>query len=317
MVLLQKRGISVIIPFISFGGAKKMAQCPKCGKALKLSDWRQACPYCSTNMVIYDLQERLMLDADKAEVQNYYFQKKIDRLKGSFAGSRLAIVRIFTSLLPIAALFLPVFKLTLSAPFEAFDGNFTAISLYNMVSSLDFGKVLELLSSPETQTAAIMFVGSLLCLLLSVVIMLVHLLCLMMALGPKGKLRNYALDTVFLLLSVGSVVLFFAMPENSFASGTVGIGSYLYIVLVIVNFAVDIAVFKQGIEVKHKQCYVGGIPIEEYFEMLENGRPHEEIRADMYERLTAIQREKDEKLAAELKAEEEEKAKKEAQMKNE
>lgn len=294
-----------------------MAQCPKCGKSLKLTDWRQACPYCSTNMVIYDLQERLMLDADKAEVQNYYFQKKIDRLKGSFAGSRLAIVRIFTSLLPIAALFLPVFKLTLSAPFEAFDGNFTAISLYNMVSELDFGMIIDLISDSATKTPGLMLVGSLLCLLLSVVIMLVHLLCLMMALGPKGKLRNYALDAVFLLLSVATVVLFFAMPENSFASGTVGIGAYLYIVLVIVNFAVDIAVFKQGIEVKHKQCYVGGIPIEEYFEMLEQGRPHEEIRADMYERLTAIQREKDEKLAAELKAEEEEKAKKEAQMKNE
>lgn len=294
-----------------------MAQCPKCGKALKLTDWRQACPYCSTNMVIYDLQERLMLDADKAEVQNYYFQKKIDRMKGSFAGSKLAIVRIFTCLLPIAALFLPVFKLTLSAPFEVFDGNFTAISLYNMVSSLDFGIVADLLADSATKTPALMFVGSLLCLLLSVIVMLVHLVCLMMALGPKGKLRNYALDAVFLLLSVATVVLFFAMPENSFAAGTVGAGAYLYIVLVIVNFAVDIAVFKQGIEVKHKQCYVGGIPIEEYFEMLEQGRPHEEIRADMYERLTAIQKEKDEKLAAELKAEEEENAKKEAQMKNE
>ncbi len=295
-----------------------MAQCPKCGQALRLTDWRQACPHCSTNMVVYDLQERLMLDADKAEVQNYYFQKKIDRMKSSFAGSKLAVVRIFTCLLPIAALFLPIFNLTLSAPFAEFNGSFTAISLYNMVSELDFGAVIDLLSAAETKTAALMFVGSLLCLLLSVVIMLVHLICLMMALGPKGKIRNYALDTVFLLLALGSVVLFAFMPENSFASGAVGIGSYLYLALVIVNFVVDIAVFVQGIEVKHKQCYVGGIPIEEYFEMLEKGRPHEEIRADMYERLTAIQKEKDEKLAAELKEKEEkEKREKEAQMKNE
>lgn len=54
------------------------------------------------------------------------------------------------------------------------------------------------------------------------------------------------------------------MPEGSFAYGSLGIGAYLYIVMLIVNFAIDIAVYKQGIEIHHKQCYVGGIPIEEY-----------------------------------------------------
>lgn len=290
-----------------------MAQCPKCQKQLKLTDWRQNCPYCSTNMVVYDLQERLMLDADKAEVQYYHFQKKIDRMKASFAGSKLAIVRIFTSLLPLAALFLPIFKLSLKAPFSEFDGSFTAISLYNFVSELDFGSVIDLITDSSSRVPALCFVGAIFSLLLAVIIMLVHLLCLMMALGPHGKVRNFALDSVFLLLSVLSPVLIMCMPENSFASGSVGIGSYLFIALVIVNFAVDIAVYKQGIKVTHQQCYVGGIPIEEYFEMLEKGVPHEEIRAEMYERLTAIQKEKDEKMAAE----EREKEKQEAKAKNE
>lgn len=94
-----------------------MADCPKCKTHLKMTDWRQHCPYCGANIVVYDLQERLMQEADKAEVQHYHFQKKVDRLKASFIGSKLSVVRIFTSLIPIGALFLPIVKIKLTPPF--------------------------------------------------------------------------------------------------------------------------------------------------------------------------------------------------------
>ena len=54
-----------------------MANCPKCGRHLRLIDWKQTCPHCGANVFLYNLQERLMLDADKAEVQHYYHQKKV------------------------------------------------------------------------------------------------------------------------------------------------------------------------------------------------------------------------------------------------
>ena len=148
--------------------------------------------------------------------------------------------------------------------------------------------------------------------LLSLVLILVHLVLLTLACSPKGKQRNYTLDIMMLLFSVVSAVCFAVMPEGSFAYGSLGIGAYLYIVMLIVNFAIDIAVYKQGIEIHHKQCYVGGIPIEEYFEMLDKGVPHEEIRQEMYKRLTALQAQKDAEIAeAERKHEEEKKAEKE------
>lgn len=52
-----------------------MANCPKCNHHLRLADWKQKCPYCGANIVLYDLQERLMADADIAEVQNYHFKR--------------------------------------------------------------------------------------------------------------------------------------------------------------------------------------------------------------------------------------------------
>ena len=54
-----------------------MAECPKCKEHLKMTDWKQHCPHCGANVVIYDIQERLMKDADIAEVQYYHFQDKL------------------------------------------------------------------------------------------------------------------------------------------------------------------------------------------------------------------------------------------------
>lgn len=274
-----------------------MANCPKCNHHLRVIDWKQKCPYCGANIVLYDLQERLMADADKAEVQNYYFQKKIDRLKAAFVGSKLAIVRIFTSLLPIAALFLPLVKANLSAPLPEKSGSITAIDIYNLFEDIDFGALFGTFSNGGAP-----FVVSFVLLLVGLLLILVRFVLLTLACSPKGKVRNYTFDIIMLLFAVASAVGFAIMPEGSFAYGSLGIGTYLYIALLIVNFAVDIAVFKQGIEITHKQCYVGGIPIEEYFEMVENGVSHKELRKEMYIRLAAIQAQKDAELA---KAEEE------------
>lgn len=273
-----------------------MADCPKCQKHLRLTDWKPNCPYCGANIVVYDLQERLMKEADIAEVQYYHFQKKVDRLKTAFIGSKLHILRIVTSLIPIAALFLPIVKITLTAPFEHYDGNMGFLDIYNMFDKLDPGVFISLMGDAETQTAGILFTVSVVFLLLSIVVMLAHFLCIMLACSPKGKIRNYGLDIAYLVITLIAMGCFMFIPENSFVSGALGIGTYLYLFLVIVNFIVDILCFRQNIEVKHSQCYVGGIPIEEYFEMVEKGTPPEELRAEMYRRLTAIQKEQEEKL---------------------
>ena len=96
------------------------ATCPKCGGKLKLTDWRPNCPHCGVNMVYYGMEERLLLDADKAEAEHARTQPRIDRLKAAFVGSKLAIARIVFSVLPIAALFLPIAKFAFKAPYVGF-----------------------------------------------------------------------------------------------------------------------------------------------------------------------------------------------------
>ena len=292
-----------------------MANCPKCGRHLRLVDWKQHCPDCGANIFVYNQQERLMQEADIAEVQYYHFQKKIDRLKASFIGTKLAIVRIVTSILPIAALFLPLIKATIAEPFKPVDGGISAMTIYNNIDGLTGDAIPALLGGNE-KSAALVFLAAIVLLVLSLLAMLLHFIFLTLACSPKGKTRNMILDIIILVTTLGSVITVMATPDFSAVKGvSIGIGAAVYVLLQLVNVGVDFAVLKTGIPVKHKQCYVGGIPIEEYFEMQKKGMSTEEIRKIQYERLQAQQDEREAQIKAAQEAlEAEEKKKKEAAM---
>ncbi|MBQ8183654.1 MAG: hypothetical protein IJ025_07130 [Clostridia bacterium] len=277
-----------------------MADCPKCGEHLKVTDWKQHCPHCGGNIVIYDIQERLMKDADIAEVQYYHFQKKIDRLKASFVGSRLAVVRIFTSLIPVLAIVVPFFKCNFNEPFVPFSGYFSLFSLLDILDKFNVDNILSLLDTSDGRLPLVLFLISVGLILLTVVLLLVRFFCLTMSCSKRGKSMCYGFDLSLLVLGVLSSVLLFIVPENPYFSIDFVIAPIVYLILLIVNFIVDIAIFKKGISVKHAPCFVGGIPIEEYFQMVENGVAQDEIRAEMYRRLAKLQEEKE----AELKKEE-------------
>ena len=63
-----------------------MAKCPKCGRKLRLTQWRPECPACGVNMVYYDANERLIREAETAEVQHAKSQPGVDRAKAAFFG---------------------------------------------------------------------------------------------------------------------------------------------------------------------------------------------------------------------------------------
>ena len=266
-----------------------MANCPKCGVHLKLTDWRQHCPKCGANIVVYDLQERLMQQADVAEVQHYHFQKKLDRLKASFVGSKLAVVRIVTSFIPVFALLLPMINCSLNPAFGDFEGGASMITVYNGVDTIGQDGFL---TSDKMLTAAFIL------LMASVLLWMVHFFCLMAACSKRAKGRAIIINSLTLITSFGALAVFLADKSDAVLTGKPAAGIYLYLALQLLNVIIDFAVLKQGIEINHKQCYVGGIPIEEYFEMQKTMTP-EEIRAEQYKRLQAILDEKEAKIAGE------------------
>lgn len=271
-----------------------MANCPKCGRKLTLLDWRPNCPGCGVNLVYYGMEERLLKEADAAEAEHARLQKRIDRLKASFIGSKLTIIRIILSILPIAALMLPLCTVTYSGPFiEATTKSINAIEIYNIVSSLDFDALFTMIGSNLLGTSFIGYLGALLCILLSLVFVIVSLVMLTLACSPKGNPRNITLNIIAIVLAVASGVFFnvFASGINAvfpeFVSGSISFGIFVYIAALALLLAINIIIAVKGVKVNYKQCFVGGIPAEKYFELVEQGTDIETIHAMMAEALEA------------------------------
>ena len=289
-----------------------MASCPKCGHKLTFFDWRPNCPKCGVNLVYYGLDEKLMNEADSAELEHAHLQKRIDRLKASFVGSPLTIARIFLSLLPIGALMLPLASISFSGPMiEQTTKSINAIEIYNLVSSLDFGALFTMMGSKLVGSAFTSYFISLVAILLSVVFILVSLFALVAACGPHGKGRNIINNCISIAAAVISVIFFnrFASQINGvfpeFISGKLGIGVIVYFVALALLLGINIIIAKKGDYVKYKQCFVGGIPAEEYEKLLADGVETDKIHEMMYE---ALDKKKAEKLEAERKKFEEKEA---------
>ncbi len=294
------------------------ATCPKCGGKLKLTDWRPNCPHCGVNMVYYGMEERLLLDADKAEAEHARTQPKIDRIKAATVGSPLAIARLVLSLVPIAGLFLPLAKFAFTAPYASFAGSVNVISLYNVLSTTDMDALLSMFSSKLFGTVFILYAVACVCVLVSAVGVLVHTILQTLACSPKGKQRNITIDVINLLLVGAAIVCFSifsskisAMLPSVIGTSAVGFGVFVYLGLLLVSFGMDVFCAVKGIPVKYKECFVGNIPADKYFRLVEEGVPLEQIRMVMAEHTAEKEAAEREKQAAEEAAKAAEEAEKE------
>ena len=290
------------------------ATCPKCGGKLRLIDWKPNCPHCGVNMVYYGMEERLLLDADKAEAEHARTQPKVDRIKAATVGSPLAIARLVLSLVPIAGLFLPLAKFAFTAPYAAFSGDVNVISIYNVVSSTDFDALTSMFGSKLFGTAFILYAVAIVAVFLSALGVLFHTIFQTLACSPKGKVRNFGFD-IFNLLMVTTAIVCFALFSTRIralfpsvvGTSAVGFGAFIYLGLIVLSFGMDIFCVVKGIPVKYKECFVGNIPAEKYFKLVEDGVPLEQIRQVMAEHTAQKEAEKRAKEEAEKAAAEAEK----------
>lgn len=283
-----------------------MANCPKCGHHLHIYDWKPNCPKCGVNMVYYNSNERLLAESEKAEIEHAKHQPGIDRAKAATIGSKEGIIRIIISVLPLAAVFLPLVRVFYG------DGStkaLNALGVYKFINSVGFGTVFGEAFKPNL-------------IYLSVAMLLVCLVCtlvfgilLVMSLGKHGKVRNLIFNLILVALSGGSAVCFSAGAKNLTAvsetavSGSLFVGAAVVFALYVILTVYNLYLAKKGIEVKYQPCLIGGIPGEEYFRMVEEGVSELEIRKKMVEVLTVMQedfRRKDAEAREKEKAEEEE-----------
>lgn len=71
---------------------------------------KQNCPKCNTNLVYYDLENRLQADHEKAMREQEAVDKALNNIKTSAFGGTLQIIRFVLMFSPLAWMCLPVFK---------------------------------------------------------------------------------------------------------------------------------------------------------------------------------------------------------------
>ena len=84
-------------------------KCPKCGEKLSPLYMKQTCPKCNTNLVYYDLENRLKADHEKAIKEQEAVDNVLNNIKTSAFGGPLQITRFVLMFSPLLWMCLPVF----------------------------------------------------------------------------------------------------------------------------------------------------------------------------------------------------------------
>ena len=241
----------------------KQSTCPKCGYALRLTDWREECPQCGVIMTHYNKEAILLQDADRAEIEFALFQPHMDRAKAAFIGSPFTIGRLVCALLPAGALFLPLANLRYTALLENEKVTYTFIQLIEVLKYRQWDRIFS--AMPGILPIALPLFGTLLCLIL-------HAAGIIGGCTKKGKIFLFAADAAMLLLTGCSIWFLHSFLQNISAalpqyidSFSVGVGVYLFQGLLILCLLADVVVAVRGIPVRYTQRYIADVPAEEYF----------------------------------------------------
>ncbi len=87
-----------------------MSNCPKCNEKLSPFYMKQNCPKCGTNLVYYDLDNRLQADHEKAMKEQEAVDRVLNNIKTSAFGGPLQITRFVLMFSPLLWMCLPTFK---------------------------------------------------------------------------------------------------------------------------------------------------------------------------------------------------------------
>ncbi len=108
-----------------------MSNCPKCNEKLSPLYMKQNCPKCGTNLVYYDLDNRLQADHEKAMREQEAVDRVLNNIKTSAFGGKDQIIRFVLMFSPLLWMCLPMYTQLNHETFET-----TNISLITLIKSI-------------------------------------------------------------------------------------------------------------------------------------------------------------------------------------
>jgi hypothetical protein len=250
-----------------------MAQCPNCGKKLKLTDLSQYCPACGVNMRFVNFEENFYREAKYAELAQAQVRVKFRRFKGAFIGSRLTIIRLCVSLLPALTLLIPTGAFLLKLPFYDTRVDFGVFGLIALFTGGDLGYVLGMTDSAfagaafaSLRTALFSYLGAA---AIAVVVLLTTLLCFLSIKNMQKIISAVAGVGAAVSLVSFALILRFASAYKTAVplSGKPGFGLIVTALAFCAVIAVNMILDKKGVPVEYGEG------------MEERARLYKELRA--------------------------------------
>lgn len=166
-------------------------KCPKCGEKLSPLYMKQNCPKCNTNLVYYDLENRLKADHEQAMKEQEAVDRVLNNIKTSAFGGPLQIIRFILMFSPLAWMCLPTFK----------SADRTSISLISVIMGIINGS-LSLDQILSDKSYLFPFITMVCVTLFSLMVIISSLF----SMGKKSLSRNETFSiinsSVFLIISI-------------------------------------------------------------------------------------------------------------------
>ena len=242
------------------------SKCPNCGKEIKWYNLKADCSACGVSIPNFNWEARLEEDNKKAEEKFGKLYRTLNLLRYSVGGTKLRILRIAMSFIPIIGIILP----WASLKGDNAELNFDLLGLFtDGKSTLDFfgilfkdlGGIIEALSAEGFGGPASFMLFGLVSVLLSIVILVIAFFLIFITF-KKPKTKAMVITDVLGILFMGAGIFFFssvgskigAEPvsiagltfENASASAEWGI--FVFIALAAVAFIGNLLVAKSAIK---------------------------------------------------------------------
>ncbi len=242
------------------------AKCPNCGRPLKWYNIKADCPDCKISIPNYNWEERLEKDNILAEAKFAKFYNTLNKLGYAVYGTKMRIVRIVMSFIPIIGIILPWATVKGDNAELNFDllGIFTdgtnTIKFFGPLFK-NIGGVIGAMSA-EGFTGPVAFtVLGLLCVLLSIVVLVIAFFLIFITFRrPKSNII-WIFDVVGIVLMGTGAGLFssvngkigadaFTIADLVFenAEASVGWGIFVFLALALVAFTGNLLVSRADVK---------------------------------------------------------------------
>lgn len=283
------------------------SKCPNCGQEIKWYNLKADCSACGVSIPNFNWEARLEEDNKKAEEKFGAFYKTLNMLKYSVFGTKLRILRIVMSFIPIIGVIVPWARIASDTAALNFDllGLFTegtsTIKFFGMLFK-DLGGIIGTMSAEGFSGPVSFTILGLLFVLLSIVTLVVAFFLIFITFKKPKTKAMWIGDIIGLVFTGVAVFLFssiggkigaepFAIAELTFENATAGVmwGIFVYMALNLVAFVGNFLVSRADVKSE---------------EQLENERL-EKVRLKEEKEEQARIRKEQQKLEAEMRAEEE------------